>query len=294
MKQYAFFTMCVVMWSLFGCSKDLTEQEQYQALQDSIKFKLYKSASKTGVPALVTEVNTQTKDKKIKKVLGVEFENDFRTNDAHGTLAMMWILSMKPDFAIAESFIVADNADDKIDQYRAQSLISLAMYQKGWKMLAAQNNDAARAMLNDKALAEKLYHEQVTAYLIIGLLSLHDNDLETARTAFEAFGSLTQATWLSEVVESVMLIRQGKIQSGLLKLKAASDDPNLSDSERLLLKSFLSNVEKEVGQIDGDLFVVRLFGKVLFERVLETDDAPFSALVDRLEAFKKTVTFANE
>ena len=49
-------------------------------------------------------------------------------------------------------------------------------------------------------------------------------------------------------------------------------------------------LEKEFGDVDGPFFAVRLLGKVLFERVLKTDDAPFRTLVDKIEQMKGTIS----
>lgn len=205
-----FIGLSVVGLGISGCSKPATEAEQYEKLQGSIKFKLYKTASEKAIPPLIGQVNKQANNKKLNEIVDIKLEREFRTDDAHLTLALSLMLSMKPDLAIAESLIVLENSQDKIDRYRANSILALCMYQKGWKTLGASTSEDAGVILNDKALAERLYYEQVSSYLIIGLLSIYENDLAPAKGAFTAFGNLTGTVWLSDVVESFILIRQGE------------------------------------------------------------------------------------
>jgi len=293
MPAYRYITLCFIIIGLTACGKPLTEEEQYAKLQDSLKFKLYKSASEKAIPPLVTQANKQAKNKHLKEIVDIKLENEFRDDDAHLTLAFSWMLSMKPDLAIAESLIVMENSEDKIDRYRASSILALSMYQKGWKGLGATTSKDASGILNDPDLTQRLYYEQVSSYLAIGLLSIYQNDLDTAKGAFTAFGNLVEQTWLSDVAVSAIMIRQGEIKAGLSKLKATASNPDLPEPGKEFINGFIAKIEADAGDVDSPFFMVRLVGKAVSEKFLKQDNAPFMALVDNLEAFKKTVTFDN-
>lgn len=279
-------TSVIIILVLFGCSKDLTEAEQFEELKSSIKFRAYTKASELTLEPTLKQINEQMKNEQVEKLTQYKLKRDFTVNEAHASMGLLWVLSMKPDFAIAESLISLGLLENETEKYRVTSIMALAMYQKGWRGLATEKSSEAREILSDESLKSELYYEQLTTYFAYGLLSLKNGDVEGTRVAFSALGALTGITWFSDATESILLIKQGRIQDGLSRLKKLSKDPNLPEHERKYIGRIIESVEKEIGDIDGEFFVIRVVGKVIFERILETDDGPFKEFIDKMESLK--------
>ncbi|NRR31288.1 hypothetical protein HSX11_13970 [Oxalobacteraceae bacterium] len=275
------------MLALPGCGEKKSEDEQFSALKDSYKYLAYKKTSQFAMAPLVDQINKQSKAEVAKAAFKGKPSLNLSVNDGHAAMGLLWLLSMKPDFAIAEADIGLEKLKDKIERYRATSSMAIGMYQKHWPVLAKATSASAGEMLNNKDLAEKMYYEQLTFYMAFGFISLKEKNQDGVRFSFSGLGTLTNIPWLSDVAQSVLLLSEGKIQAGMQRLKAASEDPSMPAGERKYILQVLHAVEKEVGDVDGEFFIVKVFGKVILERILETDSGPFRELVGRLEDMKK-------
>ena len=276
----------VLSLTLLGCGSNLTEEERYEKLKSSYAYKGYKLASSKGMAPVLLELNKQAKSDLVKKAAHTEINYQLKPTDGHLALGLLWAISMKPTFAIAESNIAMESKHNQNAEYHALTVLALAMYQKGWPTLARQTSEQAKVLLGNQKMAEKMEYEQMGAYVAFGLLALQEGDKKGIHASFQGMSDITKQPWLTDLGDSFAMIRTGNISGGVAKINQLSEDNQVSPKVRASLKKFITQIEAEFGKADSDFLYVKVLGKGLLETVLEVDDSKFQEMIAQLESFQ--------
>lgn len=280
----------VICLSLFACGGG-TEEEQYESLKTSLTYKAYKSAAQAGMKPLVNQVNKQLKNEDVQNTTNKKLDYDLKEEDGHLALGLLWAVAQKPVFAIAESNIALEHIGNEFGEYRALTILALGMYQKGWHNLGRTTSEKAKSVLGNKEMADQMYYEMLSSHLAFAMLNLQEGNEKGIHNSFVALADQTNTPWLPELGDAFASLRVGKIQDGLAKMKTLSEDARLNPKQQESLQQFIANIEKEFGDVDGELFNIKVLGKGLLEMIMKVDDSKFQALMTELESYKGKLDF---
>lgn len=273
----------VLGFLFFGCGEKLSEKEQYEELKSSMKYELYTKASKSAMPLIHSQ---------LKKEMNENFPKDLTIDDAHIILSLLFVTSMKADFAIAESNILLNKKLNQEKQYISNSILALGMYEKGWQKLANEHSKYTQSLIENPNIQDLYYEKQVIAYLAIGLLSINNKDYETAQVSFAALGTLTNFTLLSDILNPLLQIRDGHYQEGMINLKALQNHPQLPEEEKKIVKKLIISIEARYGKVESTTFIFNILADLIITKMLKDNpDTAMSKLIIKITEYKDSLSF---
>jgi hypothetical protein len=263
---------------LISCSTP-TERELYEKQIDNFSYKTYKTISGTAIGPVMLIYNNAAND-----------SEHLNTDFARLLLGYTWSIAQKKDFAFAEANIVIDNSKDENAIALAHILLSIGMYENGWKQIAKEESD-----LGMKKIGKNIGQNQVSAQLLIihllaGSVSIYDKNFDMARFHFAGIGQLTGVNWPYILVDAYGDIESGDYQKGLVKLKNAGQDPSVPEEIRKALADLIKEVEKTTGKVDSPLFIPRLIGKCLIHELQNSTSKGIKSLFGLTEDLKNKVS----
>lgn len=263
---------------VLGCSsKEKTEQEQYEEMTSGLKFSTYKAASGAGIGPVVNAYNEQKPD--TLAPLNSEY--------AHLLLGYMWAVSHKPAMAFAEADLAQESDKDEV-KLMAMSMRSIVMYEQGWDTLARHESEEARKYMHPQPGTDVQY-EVSFFYMVMGLAKIYDKDFNQSKFYWAGFANETQIHWPYALTDAIADFQSNRIQQGLGKLKALSQDPNVPEVLRGVLAEEIGKIEAKGGDVNSRLFWPKLIASVVFDELKATGNQQLIGIIERLEKFRSKV-----
>lgn len=255
-----------------ACSDEKTQREQYEDATSGITFHAYKTTSSTAVGPAVALYNSQKADS-LPPV---------NPNYAHLLLGYGWTVSGKPAMAFAEADLAQEEGDSTV-QYLARSLRSIAMYEQGWDSLAHEEAQLAKKHVKPQAGAE---YELATFYVLMGLAQAYDKDFTQSKFYFAGFANETGIHWPYKLTDAIDDFQHNRLQEGLIKLKALSQDPAVPPALQQALVEQITVIETKAGDVNSSLFWPRLISAVVLEQLKKSSNSQIGQVVQMVERLR--------
>jgi len=247
--------MILLLLFTFSCKPHNPEEKKLDALESNLKYKSYKTLSENTLPPVVLLYNSTNP----------AVNPDISEGVMRLLLGYSWIVSNQPDFAIAESKIIDDlSTNDKDLKILDHSLAAMAMYDKGWKSLAADEAEKGSVLFMKLPNDTDTKLKAMTFHLIQGTLCVYQENYERARFHFLAFGNISKINWPCQLVEALADMKYNDVKSGLKKIKLISLNKTLPDTLRQPFKELIVKTDKDTGKIDSKIFWPRLVSFAMY------------------------------
>ncbi len=246
-----------------------TEKELYEKQRSSFKYKTYKLLSKGSV-SFISEGYNKTIDSAGWKVE----DSYFRL-----MLGYYWSISNQSEFAFAEADILSENAATENLKFLVSMLNSCTMYQQGWTALAKEESDKGMSQMAkgpDKALLET---ETMIFHLLIGTVCVQQEQYDAAKFHFAGFAQLTGVEYPYKLIDVMIDVKKGDIQTGLKKAKTLSEDPTVPQGIRDELKIIIAEAETKGGDVNSSLFWPKIVSSVIMDELKNSSQKGISGLM---------------
>lgn len=238
-------------------------------------YKTYKVASQASVSPAVAAYNHELPDS----------ISPMRNEFAHLLLGFGWTVSSKPAMAFAEADIAEESNDEEV-RFLARSLRSIAMYQQGWDSLAREESERANVQVPHESTS-KIQTEAATFYLILGVAEAYEKDFAQSKFYFAGFANQTGIHWPYKLADAADDLHSGRLQQGLVKVKAISQDPAVPESLQIALAERITLIESQGGDVDSKRFWPRLISVVVMEELKKSNNEQVGKLVNMLERVRE-------
>jgi hypothetical protein len=244
----------VAILTLNACKR--TEREKYEHATSTLKYKAYKTLSATVFEPLFSKYNKNAPDS-----LQVPVEA------GRLLLGYFWMCSGKTTFGFAEGNIILDDSQDNNYKSLAKLMIAIGMFENEWKELAKEESKEATSLLSKEPGGEYVKIELITIHLLLATYSIYDRDFNAAKFHLAGFANMTGIQWPYKLADGMADIENGKIQAGLKKIKALSEDESVPEEVRDILNTAIEEVEENTGDVDSLLFWPRTISLVLYDEL---------------------------
>jgi hypothetical protein len=258
-----------------ACSDEKTQREQYEDATSGITFRAYKTTSSTAVGPAVTLYNSQKTDSL----------PPIDPTYAHLLVGYGWTVSGKPAMAFAEADLAQEEGDTTA-QYLARSLRSIAMYEQGWDSLAHEEAEQSKKLLKPDADAQ---YEVATFYVLMGLAQAYDKDFAQSKFYFAGFANETGIHWPYKLTDAIDDFQHNRLQEGLVKLKALSQDPAVPPALQRALAEQITVIETQAGDVNSSLFWPRLISAVVLEQLKKSSNSQIGQVVQMVESLRAKI-----
>ncbi|MBT1689886.1 hypothetical protein [Dawidia soli] len=255
-----------------ACSDEKTQREQYEDATSGLTFSTYKTTSSTIVGPAVTLYNSQKED----SLPSID------PAYVHLLLGYGWTVSGKHAMAFAEADLTQEEGDTTA-QYLARSLRSIAMYEQGWDSLAHEEAAHSKKLLRPDSQAA---YEVATFYVIMALAQAYDKDFAQAKFYFAGFANETGIHWPYKLTDAIDDFQHNRLQEGLIKMKALSQDPDVPPVLQQALAEQLTVIEEKAGDVNSSLFWPRLISAVVLEQLKKSSNSEIGKVVQMAERLR--------
>lgn len=273
----------MLLLSVSGVVAAKSERDKYEDLQDGFFYKMYNTLSRETIRGITDVYNIQPP--------GYEHDTLSRGR-VHALLGLMWSMGLDDEYAIADSQLALNKADEMKEKYIAHSIMSLAFYNKGWVSLAREQS----ALLKQPEFAgyeQKYEQEALVANLIVGSLAIREGDLATTQHTFSKVAQATDKPWVETLAKTAALSMNGSILDAISSLKALALDPTLTSAEREQVMSLLAETEQQQGKSElssaDKTSITRQVGQVLFNQVEQQGQSSVKGLISDLRTYTQSV-----
>ncbi|HOT88471.1 MAG TPA: hypothetical protein PLC59_01715 [Bacteroidales bacterium] len=281
---FKYLVVCgIILIMGYSCkTKNPIEETQYKIFLSNLSYKSYKTVSENTIPPLVLLYNntSNTEDIEIsEEVLRL-------------LLGYYWVMNNYSEKAIAENNIVLEISSDKRNKMLAHSLQSICMSENGWTNLAQDESDFAKSFLNSEPKNAGSTLDKMTYHLLLGTLSVYNENYQNARFHFAGFGIVSQIHWPYELAEALADFKDEKNEIGLSKINAIIKNelvPKEVANNLLISAKKISNDSKI---IDPKIFWSKEISLSLFKEMEKTDIQGMQKIAELIvklsEKFKST------
>lgn len=261
-----------------SCSSP-TERELYEKQIDNFSYKTYKTLSGTTIGPAILIYNSTVND-----------SGRINTDYARILLGYSWSIAQKSDFSFAEANLVIDNSKDENAVALAHILLSIGMYENGWKQVAKEESDLGMKKFGKNMAQGQAQTELLIIHLLAGSVSVYDRNFDMARFHFAGIGQLTGINWPYLMIDAIGDIDSGDYQKGLVKLKNASQDQSVPAEIRTALADLIKEVEKTTGNVESPLMIPKLVGKYLIDELKNSTSKEIKSLFGLSDDLKSKVS----
>lgn len=278
MKRLLTLWISFLMLFIASCSSP-TERELYEKQIDNFSYKTYKTLSGTTIGPAILIYNSTVND-----------SGRINTDYARILLGYSWSVAQKSDFSFAEANLVIDNSKDENAVALAHILLSIGMYENGWKQVAKEESDIGMKKFGKNMPKGQAQTELLIIHLLAGSVSVYDRNFDMARFHFAGIGQLTGINWPYLMIDAIGDIDSGDYQKGLVKLKKASQDESVPAEIRTALADLIKEVEKTTGNVESPLMIPRLIGKYLINELKSSTSKEIKSLFGLSDDLKSKVS----
>jgi hypothetical protein len=265
--------LLAVCWS--ACSDEKTQREKYEDATSGIRFSTYKTTSGAAVGPAVSLYNSQKTDS--LPPLDPAY--------AHLLLGYGWTVSGKASLAFAEADLAQDQGDSTA-RYLATSLRAIAMYEQGWDSLAHEESTRLQLMRKPGTDAE---YEAAIFYMLMGLVKAYEKDFAQSKFFWAGFANETQIHWPYKLTDAIDDLQHNRLQEGLIKLKALSQDPAVPPALQQALAEQITLIEAKAGDVNSRLFWPKLISAVVLEQLKKSSNTQVAAVVQMVEGVREKI-----
>jgi hypothetical protein len=129
--------------------------------------------------------------------------------------------------------------------------------------------------------------EATVFYLLLGVAEAYEKDFQQSKFYFAGFANQTGIHWPYKLADAADDLHSGRIQQGLSKVKAISQDPAVPESLRAALAERITLIESQAGDVDSKFFWPRLISVVVMEEMKKSNNAQIGKLVGMLEKVRE-------
>lgn len=252
---------------LLAACGEKTEQQQLDALRDSVSYTQYRRLSQHGLPA------SYNAWREGMRLAGSKEPTPELTPDTecmiHGLLGYSALSADRTLIAIAESDIV--DALPACPQYAqiSAALRSVAFHRREWPQLADQQSEFA--INGGKALDAQQTNDALMRMLIVhaalGYKAISDKRWDRAQIHIDAIALSLKQPWLSELGRAGLAINNGDVREGLVLLKRLSENPQVPQDVRTYLGGLIAQVEADTGNVDSSLWMAKVFARIVWGEI---------------------------
>jgi hypothetical protein len=268
----------VISLSLVACGGKLTQEQQYEKLKNSYKYRAYKALSNKSIPYLLKQYN----DRQDTKISQTQFRR---------ALALLWTSSGKHDFAIAECDLALAESKTDVEKHRVYAILAVSLYQKKWDRLGKKTSTEAQKSIRDPGLAKSLYIEKLVTYTAFAFLGIYEGDKNIGVFAFDGLALSLNDKTISEYGRAVMAIRNKEYKEGLSILKTLSKDPRLSPEQRRIIKSVADDITADVEKYSDPVSLMKVITKEFFSYISDQTKKQFDSLMGQFKALQDKISF---
>lgn len=229
--------LCLILLLCACASKPKSEEERYQRLTNSVKYKAYRGVSKNTIDASMLALQ--------KDVAAAEHPA-IRKEYIHTTLAMLQLLGGNNTLALAEAELALNGSRQPglpLDEatYLAMSMMSLALQHHGLTQMSLSYAGAAKAITTEQGIAGKFASAENYAKLLLGLNAALNEDVETSYVLLRDASSGLGKPWLPRAVASATLVLQNPYTAPFKLQKILQEEP-LTAEEKL----YISQLQQKI------------------------------------------------
>lgn len=220
-----------VVLLLSGCaSKPKSEQQRYQHLTNSVKFKSYRAASRQLIDKGIVAVQQQTTGP----------DTPLQAGYLHSGVALMQLLAGNNTLALAEADLAVqaapqnDSMTSPAVSYVSLSVMALSLQHNGLNNMSSAYANAASQLQSEQPVTEQFNTAQTYAKLILGVNAALTEDPDTAYLLLSAAGQELDKPWLARSVAAAALILDNPYTAAF-KLNTMLQQQPLTAEERLYI-----------------------------------------------------------
>ena len=216
--------LVIALLNLAACaSSPKSEADQYNNLRKSTIYKAYQKVSIEAMKPVVNEYDKQLAKKDRPQVA---------SEQVHALVGLIWIASMQPDFALAETDYAMDSVRDPRDRYAILILQSVAMHQQGWHFLAKQTSLEAKALGQINNLGNNYNNILLLTHIAGSILALQEGNITYVASEIREYGILSNQAWMVDLGDATQQMYTGAHAQAIAKLENMQDNADLSAIER--------------------------------------------------------------
>lgn len=279
MRILFIFFIVVVALSMGSCSKTNNEERIIRKTTSSLQYKSYYTLTKSALPIL----HSQMKHDKSFDTITV--------NDLRIYLAYSWATSQKNTFGYAEtSLILEDSGSTETQKQMAHLINSMLLINLNCITMSEKEFALSNPILSTSTESTK--DNRILLHLIIGIACVYNEQYEHARYHFSILSKISPYSWPYKLTDAILLIKQGKIQRGLIELKRLQDDLSVPKDMRDIIHTQITSLEKNTGPVESDFFWLRAMGYIVFDELKRTASPSIVSIINTIEKFKKSLPFS--
>ena len=221
--------LCLISATLLlsGCaSKPKSEQDRYERLTNSVKYKSYRAASRQVIDKGIVAVQQQTTGP----------DTSLPPAYLHSGVALMQLLAGNNTLALAEADLALQ--DNKMTSpaasYVSLSVMAMSLQQNGLHNMSSAYASTAKQLQTEQPVAAQLDTAQTYAKLILGVNAALTEDPDTAYLLLSAAGQELDKPWLARSVAAAALILDNPYTAAF-KLNTMLQQQPLTAEERLYI-----------------------------------------------------------
>jgi hypothetical protein len=279
MRTFYYLSAIIAAVILISSCGEPNERQLYEKELKGISYKTYKNISRLTVTPAIVAYNMTSKD-------SCQVDPDY----ARLLLGYALAVTQKTNLSFAEANIVIEDSKDAKTKALAHLLLSIGMYEKGWKKVAKEESDIGMKELDNNTDIDQVKNEILIIHLLAGTVSVYDRNFDMARFHFAGIGQLTGVNWPYNIVDALGNIDSGNIQKGLVSLKKLSQDPSVPAEIRSALADLIKEVEKTTGNVESPMFIPRIIGKYLIDELKNSTSVEVKSLFGFKDDLKNKVS----
>jgi len=262
-KQFFLFSLFAIFFVLYSCKNiNSPDQKQYESLLLNLKYKSYKTLSENTIPPIILLFNSTN-----------HIDDPLVSEEVlRLLLGYSWVVSGKPDYAIAENNIIQDmSTEDKDIKILGHSLAAIAMFEKGWKTLATDESEKANKLLKKEPKPMDAQLKIMTFHMIMGTLCVYEENYQTARFHFAWFNIISKIEWPYLLVDAMTDIKESNLKQGMKKIKTLFNQPHLPEAVYKPISETFAKAENTKGTVDAKLFWTNTNSFALYNEIKDAD-----------------------
>ena len=221
--------LCLISATLLlsGCaSKPKSEQDRYERLTNSVKYKSYRAASRQVIDKGIVAVQQQTTGP----------DTALPPAYLHSGVALMQLLAGNNTLALAEADLALQ--DNKMTSpaasYVSLSVMAMSLQQNGLHNMSSAYASTAKQLQTEQPVTAQLSTAQTYAKLILGVNAALAEDPDTAYQLLSAAGQELDKPWLARSVTAAVLVLDNPYTAAF-KLNTLMQQQPLTAEERLYI-----------------------------------------------------------
>lgn len=280
-KFFIYFSFLYIALSMVSCAKTKNEEHILHKTKSSIQYKSYYTLSKSTLPLL----HKQMKNEKELDSVNI--------TDLRIYLAYSWAASQKNALGLAETTLILEASEATETQQQIAHLInSMLLINLDCMLLSEKEFELSNPVLSPTSPVQSIKNHRLLMHLIIGIACVYNEEYEHAHYHFSILSKISPYTWPYKLTNAIILIKQGKLQQGLIELKDLKNDPTVPKDMLDIIQTQILTIEKRTGPVESKFFLLRAMGYIIHEELKNNAPPSIATIINTVEKFKKNLPFS--